>query len=241
MALTRVPAVRPGDLESDDEDLLLSRQELAHKLTRSNKKIDLLQGQLSNAEKSIHQFEYAVNVQHLDMELLRKQIYQNQAMPAAVPQPIVVQVQQHTVPAQVIEQKPAPIIAQPAVTVRAQRKNSSPPQPAVAVPEPVITAAAAVPEVLPQKAPKPVVSPVKPTVIVAAPVPVEPVEPALPTEEPPVQVPVGTSSIVFPPEFNGDIMQRSPGALVLTVADDITLDELVFELRSAAAEMVCSS
>jgi len=242
----RVSGVEVGDIESDDEDLLLSRQEITTKLARSKKKIVKLESQVGEAEKYIHQFEYAVGKQNVDMDVLRKELYQSTKMNQPN-NPIIVQVNtnENVKPTPTVQPQVQAMPASPAVTVRAEKKKSPP-------------------QVKQHTKPIEIMKEIAPTPVATVPAPVPAPEPEPITTKTIKRMkridPVGTSVIVFHPDTNPDLQHRhihmnssyngtntntngngtnsGDDCISISLPNDIDFDSLVFELRSAVAEKV---
>lgn len=244
-----------GDLESDTEDLLVSRDEFAGRLRDSTDRIKALDGELGFMKSTLSK-------QNAEMELLRQQVLSNKAVhntyidygkssaqppsphsartassfipvPASIPDSLPVVVAVAAIEARVAQ------VSAPEVTVR----PAAVPAPALAAsPSPVekkgkviiaeLDAAKAPPKAAAAAAPAPVPVPVKMPPLV--------IEPVVPDD--------GCLDITFPSAFNKDLglgdgssgpgSARGTDLAVVRVLRDITADELIFELRHHIATEV---
>jgi hypothetical protein len=240
-----------GDLESDTEDLLVSRDEFAGRLRDSTDRIKALDGELGSMKSTLSK-------QNAEMELLRQQVISNKAVhntyidygksSAQPPSPQVARTASNPIPAPVsipdslpvvvavaaIEARVAQVSA-PEVTVKPTAAPAPLPSPSEKKNKVIfaeLDAAKAPPKAAAAAAPAPAPVPVKMPPLV--------IEPVVPDD--------GCLDITFPEAFNKDLDLRDgssgPGSArgtdlaVVRVLRDITADELIFELRHHIATEV---
>lgn len=246
-----------GDLESDTEDLLVSRDEFAGRLRDSTDRIRVLDGEIGSMKSTLSR-------QNAEMELLRQQVIDNKAVhntyidygkssiqppsPHA-PKPMSTPA---SVPVHIPDSLPV-VVAVAAIEARVAQVSASV---EMLAPKPV---SSPIPVQAPEKKSKVIfaelekVNPPPKPVAAAPPVPVPVkappvvIEPVAVVEEVPDD---GCLDIVFPHAFNKDLIfgdspsgpRSEKGADVATVRvlRDITPDELIFELRHhVATEVRC--
>ena len=251
-----------GDLESDTEDLLVTRDEMAGRMRDSTELIGKMSGKIDNLNTEMaslrKQMEAAEKVSREQMSAPTQhtRLAENKKIKENVPDSLHVEVAVAAIEAKMalgmMEEIPDKIQVPPTVMTRKSVTAVIDEESIRAVRQPAApAAAAAAPAAAQQPPPLPAQSTLIPLPESAVKVPIKPIKPAVPVDIQSEQKEYDDDcvEISFPFRFNRDLISSGSAKLDMygekvdsskvRVLRGITCDDLVFELRHYIAKEVC--